>query len=123
MGRPKKITMDIKRIIICLHRQNYSLAAISKYLSAFSNISLSRTSIKYTIDAHNDFIKHISHIKLVTLEKPGIPKIIMLPSGIRPEDITKFTKNNSGAQASLKEKDELTEHEHINSYDSKNNKS
>jgi hypothetical protein len=123
MGRPKKITLDIKRIIICLHRQNYSLAGISKYLSASSNISLSRTSIKYTIGAHNDFIKHFSHIKLVTLEKPGIPKIIMLPSGIRLEDIRRFIKINSRAQASLKEKDELTEHEHINSHDSKDNKS
>ena len=123
MGRPKKITPDIKYIIISLHKQNYSLAGISKYLSVFNNISLSRTSIKYIIDAHNDLIKYFSHVKLVTLEKPNRPRIIMLPPGIHPEDITKFKQSNSRARTSVNKKDALIEHEHINSDESKGNNS
>ena len=118
MGRPKKITPDINCIIISLHRQNYSLSVISKYLYVFNNINLSRTAIKYTIDAHIDHLRRSSHIIMVTEENSTIPQIIMAPPETNLSYIQKYENYNHNVQADVKKKKALIEHENVNSGDS-----
>ena len=119
MGRPKKITPDIYHYIICLHRRNYSLSVISKYLYVFKNIKLSRTAIKYTIDAHIDHLMRSSNIIMVTEENPAMPRIMMAPPETNLSYIQKHEKYNYSVQADVKKKKLLSEYKNINSDDSK----
>ena len=121
MGRPKKITPDINYVIASLHSQNYSLSGIKRYLYEYKNITLSRTAIKYTIDADDAIRWRLTHLIMVTGEQPEIPRmprIIMAPPGLHPSNTPNPEKIIVVDMSGLKKNKVLIEHENVNSGDS-----
>ena len=99
MGRPKKITPEIRTAIIRLHNENYYLSRISRIIFISRNIRLSKTAIKYTIDDHNNIMKRIRNMRMVTDEEPIIHRIQMVIPGITPDSLIQSAKKHIGERA------------------------
>lgn len=99
MGRPKKITPEIRSAIIRLHRDKYSLRRISELISISRNISLSTTAIKYTIDDHEKYINHLASRIIFMPEKPIIHRIQMVIPGITPDSLIQHANKHMGERA------------------------
>ena len=93
MGRPKKITFDIRSDIIYMYKHGLSLKAIANYIFCSHHITISRTAVKYTIDEYKSFKLKQLHIKMVTPENSNIHQIIMVNSSKPLEDYRLYNKN------------------------------
>ena len=101
MGRPKKITPEMRYDIIYLYNHGLTLKSISRYIFCSRHITLSRTAIKYTIDAYKASRTHVPKIKIITRNIININNIKMVTSGTSTSNTTQSGKSNPIADKNI----------------------